>query len=282
VTEPLIRNITDTARWVATYRAQETERPNALFRDPYARRLAGDRGKQIAEATPNVAGSDWPFVIRTYLFDRVIASELARGVDTVVNLAAGLDARPYRMTLPPSLTWIEVDLPELLAYKSEVLAGERAACVLERVPLDLSNASERRTLFALIGRRAKKALIVSEGLLIYLDEEQVGALARDLASPPSFDRWLVDIASPGLLHMMERRGMGAMVTQAGAPYKFAPVDGPSFFERHGWSPVQVESLFDAAAAARRVPFIMRLMSFLPQPKGPRRIWSGVCLLQRQR
>src|SRR4029077_2377624 len=111
VSEPLIRNITDTARWVATYRARATERSNALFRDPFATRLGGERGEQIVAATPNVAGSDWPFVIRTYLFDRVITSELARGVDTVVNLAAGLDARPYRMTLPPSLTWIEVDLP---------------------------------------------------------------------------------------------------------------------------------------------------------------------------
>jgi len=281
VTEPLIRNITDTARWVATYRAQETERPNALFRDPFAKRLAGERGEQIAAATPNVAGSDWPFVIRTYLFDRCITSEIARGADTVVNLAAGLDARPYRMTLPPSLTWIEVDLPELLAYKSELLAGERPACALERVPLDLSNTAERRVLFERIGARAKKALIISEGLLIYLDEAQVAAVARDLAAPPAFDRWIVDIASPGLLQMMQRR-MGAMVTQAGASYKFAPAEGPSFFERSGWTPVQVESLFDAAARAGRLPLLLRLMSFLPQPKGPRRIWGGVCLLQRQR
>ena len=79
MTEPLIRNISDTARWVATYRAQETERPNALFRDPFAKRLAGERGEQIAAAMPNVAGSDWPFVIRTYLFDRFITSEIARG-----------------------------------------------------------------------------------------------------------------------------------------------------------------------------------------------------------
>src|SRR5262249_56912438 len=117
----------------------ETERSHPLFRDPFARRLAGERGEQIAAAMPNVAGSDWPFVIRTYLGDRCITSEVARGVDTVVNLAAGLDARPYRMALPPSLTWIEIDLPELLAYKSEVLACERPGRAPELVPPDLSN-----------------------------------------------------------------------------------------------------------------------------------------------
>jgi len=150
------------------------------------------------------------------------------------------------------------------------------------VPLDLSNVAERRALFDRIGARARKALVLSEGLLIYLDAEQVSALARDLATPPAFERWIVDIASPGLLQMMQRRGMGAMVTQAGAPYKFAPPEGPSFFERYGWTAVDVQALFDNAAHAGRLPLLMRLMSFLPQPKGPRRIWSGVCLLQRQR
>ena len=147
MTEPLIRNISDTARWVATYRARETDRPDALFRDPFARRLAGERGEQIAAAMPNVAGTDWPFVMRTALFDRFIAGEVERGVDTVLNLAAGLDARPYRMALPASLTWIEVDLPDLLAYKSEVLAADRPVCRLERVPLNLSDVAARRALF---------------------------------------------------------------------------------------------------------------------------------------
>ena len=73
-----------------------------------------------------------------------------------------------------------------------------------------------------------------------------------------------------------------MVTQAGAAYKFAPPEGPSFFEHHGWTPLDVQSLSEHAAQAGRLPLLIRLMSLLPQPKGPRRIWSGVCLLQRQR
>ena len=281
MTEPLIRNISDTARWVATYRARETERPDALFRDPYARQLAGDRGERIASAMPNVSGNDWPFVLRTYLFDRFISREIERGIDTVLNLAAGLDARPYRMPLPSSLTWIEVDLPELLAYKSEVLAGEKPRCALERVPLDLSNAAERRSLFGRVGARARRALVIAEGLLIYLSADEVGALAHDLAAQERFERWTLDIASPGLLAMMQKR-MSDLVTQAGAPYRFAPPEGPSFFERYGWSVAAVESLFDAARKAKRLPPFLRIMALLPQSKGPRRIWSGVCLLERTR
>src|SRR2546427_2139072 len=97
--ESQIRNISDTARWVAVYRARETDRPNAVFRDPFARRLAGERGEQIAQAMPFDNRSGWPFVARTYLFDELIAQGVREGVDMVLNLAAGLDARPYRMDL---------------------------------------------------------------------------------------------------------------------------------------------------------------------------------------
>jgi len=98
---PLIRDVYDTARWVAVYRAQETERPDAIFRDPFARRLAGDRGEQIEQLKPLGGDSTWSMVTRTYLIDELVKAELQRGADLVINLAAGLDARPYRMQLPP-------------------------------------------------------------------------------------------------------------------------------------------------------------------------------------
>jgi O-methyltransferase involved in polyketide biosynthesis len=82
----------------------------------------------------------WAWVTRTFLFDQYITEQIAQGVDMVVNLAAGLDARSYRMPLPPTLKWIEADLPEILAYKEEILAAEKPVCRLERVRLDLADA----------------------------------------------------------------------------------------------------------------------------------------------
>ena len=119
--ESRIRNISDTARWVAVYRARETERKDAVFRDPFARRLAGERGEQIAASMSFAEKNSWPFVTRTWLIDDVISNQVKLGTDMVVNLAAGLDTRPYRMNLPGSLQWIEVDLPEILTYKEDVL-----------------------------------------------------------------------------------------------------------------------------------------------------------------
>ncbi len=275
-----IRNISDTARWVAEYRAEETARPDALFRDPFARRLAGARGHGITGTIPRQMQQRWAFITRTYLFDRFVADQIQRGVDTVVNLAAGLDARPYRMALPPSLTWIEVDLPELLAYKEGVLAGERPACALERVALDLSDVEGRRALFARIDARARRTLVITEGLLIYLTPDGAGQLADDLAARGTFRDWVIDIASPALMQMMSRE-MGGRLEAAGAAFRFAPADGPHFFESHGWRPADVRSMLKTAARLKRLTLTMRLMALLPEASPPwSRIWSGVCLLTR--
>jgi methyltransferase (TIGR00027 family) len=278
--EPLIRNVSDTARWVAVYRARETERPDAHFRDPFARRLAGERGEQIAKSMPLGRDNAWSMITRTYLGDQFINEQVQQGLDMVINLAAGLDARPYRMQLPPSLRWVEVDLPEILSYKEEILRDEKPVCSLERIRLDLSNAPARRDLFAELGRRSKNALIITEGLLIYLTTDDVAGLAKDLAASPSFQSWLLDIASPGLLRVLAKR-MAKQLTAA-APFKFAPPEGPNFFVPYGWKPVDVRSLLKNAARLKRLSLMFRLFALLPETEKSRRErpWSGVCLLKK--
>src|ERR1700678_4742448 len=102
-TNSSVRNIAATALWVAYFRARETERPDALFRDPYAARLAGERGFDIAKTLPEGNKHEWAWVARTYLFDKYVSEEIEKGADLGVNLAAGLDPRPYRMDLWPAL-----------------------------------------------------------------------------------------------------------------------------------------------------------------------------------
>jgi methyltransferase (TIGR00027 family) len=279
--EKVVRNISDTALWAAIYRAEETDRPDALFRDPFARRLAGPRGQQIVAALSPRHKHNWAWVMRTVLFDRFLSEQLAGGVDLVVNLAAGLDARPYRMPLPAGLTWVEVDLPDLVAYKQEILAGEKPACVLERVALDLSDVPARRELFASLGRRAKKAVVMTEGLLVYLTADEAGAFASDLARQESFGSWILDVVSPGLLKMLQRE-VGTELDRAGAHLKFAPAEGPEFFGRFGWRTEAAASPFGEASRQGRLPLLLKLVALFPEPPRPKgnRPWSGVCLMKR--
>ena len=276
--ESPIHDISDTARWVAVYRARESERPDAVFRDAFAERLAGDRGKQIAAAIPFAEKNSWPFVARTWLIDGLISEQVQNGVEMVVNLAAGLDARPYRMDFSRSLQWVEVDLPEILAHKEEILGNENPVCALERVRLDLANVEARRELISQLGHRAKRVLVVTEGLMIYLTREEVAALANDLAAQPTFQHWILDLASPALLKMLAKK-MSAPLDQAGIPLKFAPETGPEFFAECGWKPEEVHSVMHAAAKIHRLPLFLRLMAAIsPARFEAKRPWSGVCLL----
>jgi hypothetical protein len=138
-----LANISDTARWVAMYRVMESERKDALFHDPFARRLAGARGEEILAAMPRGRSFAWPMIVRTSLFDEIIL-RLAGQIDTVLNLAAGLDARPYRLDLPPSLKWIDVDLPPMIDYKRGMLADQKPRCEMEYVALDLADRAPLR------------------------------------------------------------------------------------------------------------------------------------------
>jgi methyltransferase (TIGR00027 family) len=274
-----VSSISDTARWVAYFRARETQRPDALFRDPYAERLAGERGFQIANTLAEGTKHEWAWVARTYLFDRFISREIHEGADMVVNLAAGLDARPYRTQVPAALNWVEVDLPEIISYKETILARETPGCQLERIPLDLADVGARRKLFADLDRRAKKIVIATEGLLIYFTAQEVASLARDLHAEKRVHSWIIDLASPGQLKLMQR-SMGKQLSEAGAAFKFGPPEGPNFFVPHGWEPKDIQGFLKTAAQLGRAP--AELLSLLPEPKGApgNYPWTGVCLLKR--
>ena len=280
-----IEHISDTARWVAIYRAMETERPDAIFRDPYARQLAGGRGEEIVRTLRRGRATAWAMIVRTAVFDEIINTAITqRGVTTVINLAAGLDARPWRMTLPSTLRWVDVDLPAILQHKTDTLRDETPHCLYEAVPADLTDADVRRTLFARLGAEPRKTLVVTEGLLIYLTAEQVGALTNDLHAQSSFAYWLIDLANPWLLNYMNK-SWGRNMEEGNAPFRFAPAEGTKFFETRGWRELEFRSSMEEAHRLKREMTLGWLWRFLgklgsaKKQEDTRRI-SGSVLLER--
>lgn len=276
--ESTVRNVSDTARWVAAYRAEETAHRHPLFHDPLAERLAGARGHAIAAQAS--IHSRWVLVTRTKLIDDLVLTSVAEGVDCVVNLAAGFDARPYRLPVPPSLRWVEVDLPALVEEKNRLLDGEEPRCALRRVGADLADPQARKHALKSATDGASKVLVITEGLVVYLEREVVSSLAEDLAEPP-IAFWILDFSSPEIIQMM-KKSMASTFAQA--PLKFAPEEGMQFFAQRGWQHKEVYSLFREAARLRRLPWILRPFAWLPQPdvirpKGGR--WSALVRLERQ-
>ena len=276
----LIQNISDTAKWVAFFRAEESERPGAVFHDPFAKKLAGEKGEQIADAVHFSRENSWSFVARTFLFDQYIMLHVGQGFDMIVNLAAGLDARAYRLNLPSTLKWVDVDLPEMIDYKNEILKNEEAKCEHRDVKLDLADNEKRLQLFQQLNSECKKALVVTEGLMIYLTAQQAGELSTDLASQPQFHRWLFDLQSPALLEMAKEK-MGTALTGSGAKFQFAPGEGEEFFEKFGWKHLESKSKLKTAGVLNRLSGDLKAYADMPEPPGPRRNfpWSGVCLFE---
>ena len=270
--EPLIENVSDTSFWIAHLRAVETERADALFRDPFAGRLAGERGAQIAAAMPMSRVIAWTVAIRTCIIDNYINFAIGEGVDSVLNLGAGLDTRPYRMNLPASLNWIEADYPHIIDYKERVLASERTRCRLERVQIDLADLSQRRRLFERVNAQTKKMLVITEGVIPYLSTGEAASLADDLRTLDHAGLWVVDYLHPEMMKYRQRKGMGRAMQKAS--FKFAPADWFGFFREHGWQAKEIRYVAEEAERLGRpisLPAPMRIamtigLHLLPQTR----------------
>ena len=251
----VIQNVSDTAFLVAGFRAAETERERPLFRDPLAAKLAGDHG--IATVPKTFVGA-WSVVIRTVIIDGFIEQAIKDGVDTILNLGAGLDTRPYRMDLPRSLRWIEVDYPHVIDLKATRLAQDEPNCRLERLALDLTDRAARKAFLARVNAEAGKILVLTEGVTPYLTEADVGALADDLRQTDKVRFWITDYFSPEALKFGKKMRRKFM---RNAPFQFTPKDWFAFFAEHGWNASEIRYISEEAERLGRpipLPLWMRL------------------------
>src|SRR5438067_3344399 len=171
-----------TACMVAAARAREDERPDRLFADPLAATLAGAPGFAYLDRLSNVP---IPYLaIRTRFFDDFLLTAVRGGdVRQVVLVAAGMDARAFRLPWPPGLALYELDRPEVLALKDAVLAdsGARATCRRHALAVDLTR-TWAEALCAAAYRPHEPSVWLAEGLLYYLDRAIVHALLDRIAA----------------------------------------------------------------------------------------------------
>jgi methyltransferase (TIGR00027 family) len=283
--EPLIKGVPDTAFMVASWRASESERGDALFRDPFAAQLAGARGPAMAEQLSANALGRWQVVVRTAVIDAMLREAVSRGVRSIVNLGAGLDARPYRLSWPASLRWLDVDFPEVLDWKGARLRDAHATCRVEMVKMDLTDGDARRRLFAQIAATSPATLVLTEGVIPYLTEAAVGALADDLRALPGVS-WIVDYFAP--LNMPFYRRLRVSREMRAAPFQFEPADWFAFFGDHGWRPADIKYLaIEGDRLGRPAPLpallkaAVRVRKLLQPPSAPNgfKKFAGYVLLQ---
>lgn len=239
-----LRDVSDTAWAVAALRATESERPDALFKDPYARRLVGERGAVIIDNMSPGYDMSWFMAVRTTILDEIVLRAIkSHGIDCVVNLACGLDSRSYRLQLPPHIRWFDVDLAGVMTYRKSVLNHDIPSCNVSPRSVDLSIDSERRKFLAEANESGLKVLVITEGLLPYLCEENVVALAADLLASQNVHLWLTDYYSAKTWNQPGNKFMDELV-KANISIKFMPAEGVEFFLKHGWKISESRSFVD--------------------------------------
>jgi methyltransferase (TIGR00027 family) len=259
----IIKHISDTSFWVAHYRAIESKRSDALFNDPYASILVGDKAAQIEKIRSEATRwTQWTVVMRTCLIDKMIRDLIEKGVTTFLNIGAGLDSRPYRMNLEKDIQWIEVDFPHMQEYKSKLLQEYKPTCQLERVSLDLSNRAQRKNFLEKLASDYAQIAVLTEGVLPYLTQSQVSELSEDLTYHPCFVYWITEYLSPKAYpYLKNPRRMKALKN---TPFQFFPDRWMHFFESRGWKVSEAQYYADVSERLKRptpVPKFFRILEF---------------------
>jgi methyltransferase (TIGR00027 family) len=244
------------ARWTAAARAAETRRSNRLFDDPLAELLAGPEMLQVHERTSGFAANNQFLPVCTRFFDdAVLEAVQGHGIRQVVLLGAGMDARAYRLALPPDGAVFEVDRAELLDLKQRLLDGVGATprCPRRAVGGDLTE-DFTRPLEAAGFAAGRAAVWVLEGVLQYLDEtgvQRLLATVTSLAAPGS--RFLLDVVDAAFLHSPYTLQFIEHQARAGMAWRFGTDDPEALLAAHGWQATATVAGAEGASFGRLLP-----------------------------
>jgi methyltransferase (TIGR00027 family) len=249
---------------VAACRALESACPDGFVHDPFAARLAGERGMAMLRGLPEPAMMRFGIGVRSRFMDELLLEALAsKPIATVLSVGCGLDTRPWRLKLPPDLRWIEVDFADMLDYKDALMSAETPRCHRERITADVNDTAQRRTIYAAAG--PAKALMITEGLLMYLPAATVEALAAEARQESGIAHWMTDITTTAFAKAINMDTMRSVRNVQASDF----LQGEQILDgvrRHGWVTAARRSyITDMAFAMER---IQRLMGDRPQPAGP--------------
>jgi methyltransferase (TIGR00027 family) len=268
------RPVALTSRWIAAARANESARANRLFDDPFAAALAANAalgGAAVGALRAGIRAVDdlivqsnrvfgAPFLaIRTRFFDEMLLHAVRTGrVRQVVLLAAGLDARAYRLPWPYGTRLYELDQPAVLATKDATLAaiGAEPSCERHTLGVDLTDPGWVERLGAAGYDRTAPSAWLAEGLLMYLDPAAVETLLGTEAGLAAPGSWLgADLFSSVVLTAPLLRPFMDLMTAQGAPWRFAHDDPAALFAAAGWT-AEVTEVREAGRRYGRWPFLV--------------------------
>jgi methyltransferase (TIGR00027 family) len=169
VTTPSTANpVSATAYWTLASRVEDASRERPIADDRFAHRFVNDDARAVAKRLASLKKPYSSFPVRHRIIDDLLAAELSADPDLrVVLIGSGFDSRPFRLQ---GGRWLEVDEPDLLAYKESRLPAAESPQELERIPIRFGEESLESVL-APYASPARVAVVL-EGVLGYLSDDE--------------------------------------------------------------------------------------------------------------
>jgi len=259
--------VANTSLWMAAIRAQESERPDRLFSDPLAHALAGEDGLRILSGDPLLGNAVNYVTIRTRYFDDFVLRVAEGGMRQVVLVAAGLDARAFRIPWPEGVVLFEVDQPSVLDYKQSILEQHGAAPRCRRSTIGINLESDWvAPLIAAGFQPAEPALWLVEGLFVYLEMSAVRGILgmlSSVAAPGS--KLATDFISESFLTSPWTAEFHVAMAARGLAWRSATDEPEELLKEFGWE-AEVRQPGEPGLNPERWPFPVMQRIFRSVPR----------------
>jgi len=245
--------IETTALTVAHYRGLEDARPDRLFTDPLAAAFVEAAGEAGGAARLLPAGPPDYFSVRTRFFDDYVTKACNVGCRQVVILAAGLDARAFRLPFPPGVRLFEVELGAMLRFKEDVLTSKRARARCDRIVVPVDLREDWPSALAKAGFHDGPTAWLVEGLLFYLTRSDCECLLRRMTRLSTAGSWL------GIEHVNQAvyeavSATVASLAEKGAPWLSSIEEPGAWLEELGWKATVCDQAELATRHGRTIGF----------------------------
>lgn len=237
-----MKPISKTAFYCCGVRMQDAEREQPVCGDTYARLFMNEEGLQILRVFKDELRPNMSNVARHRLIDDLLRQELIANPNlTVVIIGAGFDTRAFRLN---GGTWLELDEPQVIAYKNERLPVSTCENELQRISIDFATDSLEQKLASFSGRTP--VAIVIEGVFMYLEEAAIEQTLQTLRGLFPQHKLICDLMTRDFFENTAS-SVHEKLSGMGATFKFA-VDSPEeVFVKNGYRQLEKISIIEQGA-----------------------------------
>jgi methyltransferase (TIGR00027 family) len=236
-----MKPISKMAFYCCGVRMQDAECDNPVCGDVYAKVFMNEEGLRILEAFKGETMPNAANVARHRIIDDLLREELAADPRLcVVIIGAGFDSRAYRLK---GGTWVELDEPQVVAYKNERLPAADCENELQRIAIDFSTDSLEEKLHAFSGR--EPVAVVIEGVFMYLEEAAIRQLLQTLRRLFPRHKLMCDLTNKEFFENYGQR-VHEKVMGMGASFKFTADNPEEVFLENGYVLTERISIIEKA------------------------------------